>query len=114
MGGAPAAERFPFILSFSGCLLCSARNYNSSTRGSSSLILPVSSHTSVINVAFGGNLATIIFQSVRATPTSVDASQARGWAHEVYYMSVDRNALTPSFRLMVVLLCNLFLQGYSS
>jgi len=46
------------------------------------------------------------------TPTTVDASQAGGWAHEVYYTSVDRNALTPLFRLMVDLLCNLLLQGY--
>ena len=52
--------------------------------------------------------------SLLTTPTTVDASRARDWAHEVYYTSVDRNALTPLFRLMVDLLCNLFLQGYSS
>jgi len=57
---------------------------------------------------------TLRRSSLLTTPTTVDASQAHGWAHEVYYTSVDRNTLTPLFRLMVDLLCNLFLQGYSS
>ena len=57
---------------------------------------------------------TLRRSSLLTTPTTVDASQACGWAHEVYYTSVDRNALNPLFRLMVDLLCNLFLQGYSS
>jgi len=57
---------------------------------------------------------TLRWSSLLTTPTTVDASQARGWAHEVYHTSVDRNALTPLFRFMVDLVCNLFLQGYSS
>ena len=54
---------------------------------------------------------TLRRSSLLTTPTTVDASQARGWAHEVYHTSVDRNALTPLFRFMVDLVCNLFLQG---
>ena len=57
---------------------------------------------------------TLQRSSLLTTTTTVDASQAGGWAHEVYYTPVDRNALTPLFRHMVDLLCNLFLQGYSS
>ena len=69
--GAPADERFSFILRFSGSFLWYARNYMSWGWSIVARVVQVSwsstisSHSAVVKVAFGGNLAILIFQSAQ-------------------------------------------------